>query len=793
MHLRRRSLFETVLGALGLSREAAGAAAGQTGGAGGTGGRREGALGGYILADKEMVVRREFDVVVVGGGIAGTCAAIAAARNGAKVGLVHERSMLGGNSSSEVRLYPEVSTNHNIWSKELGILEEFHTVERRANPEPYQEGLLNAQWDLVLYERAVGEKNLTLFLNTTVREVEMKDASTILAVHGYQMGSEKKFLLSAPLFIDSTGDGVLGYRAGADYRWGMEARAEFGEAVAPERASAQPQMGSSLFFRARDAGAPIEYAPPEWAAKFEAEADLRGRNHSRFETGYWWLEVGLPMHQIHDNEEIKHEALRQLLGVWDHIKNHCPNKEQARNYALDFVSFWLYKREARRLMGDYVLTQQDAQNPKVHADSLAFGCWFVDVHKPGGILARATPNTNPGWEEGGTIPYGIPLRSCYSRNIHNLMMAGRPISASYVAFSSTRVLRTGAIVGQGVGTAAALCKKHGCGPRELAARHARELQQTLLRQDCAVPGAVNEDASDLARGAVVTASSEAALEFPEGKEFVALDRPLAQLFPVTSRRLGWVELLLRSTRDEAVEVRLGLRRAEFVYDFRAEGDVAVSTAVVAPRSTGYVRFRFERAVEAERLYYVHVPRLEGLAWAIHSDERDGAAVSPAGCTAAEMPGATRWHALTNNRNFSVRVEPEQRPYGAGNVVRGSNRPDRWTNLWISDAARGLPAWLELRLPRARRMNRIEIFFDTDVNRHSRRALFVYPDCVKRYEVSVWAGGWRRVAGETENYLRRRVLAFDEVETDRVRIDVQETNGARSARVYEVRLYGEAGG
>jgi hypothetical protein len=801
MTLDRRRLFERLAAWAGISRflpaASAAPAASQTQAPSpppaAPAGRIPGALGGYILAGREEVLRRDFDVVVIGGGIAGTCAAIAAARNGARTALVHERSMLGGNSSSEVRLYPEVSTGHNVWCKEAGILDEIHVEERRRNHEPYIEGLMNSVWDLVLYEWAVREPKLSLFLNTTVREVEMKDPATILGVHGVQMGSERKFLFTAPLFVDATGDGAIGFRAGADFRWGMEARSEFGESQAPEQAAAQPQMGSTLFFRARDAGVPVPFDAPAWAPRFPGEADLLGRNHSHIEGGYWWIEVGLPHHQIRDNEEIKHEALRQLLGVWDHIKNRCTDRGKARNYGLDFVSFWLYKREARRINGDHILTERDLRNPPLHPDAIAFGCWYIDIHKPAGILARGKPNTKPSWEDAGVVPYGIPLRSCYSRNVSNLMMAGRPISTSYVAFSSSRVLRTGAIVGQGVGVAAALCRKHDCTPKQLAREHAPELRRVLQRQDCFLPGFENDDPADLARGAVVTASSEAALEFPESATFFPLNTPAAQLFPMSTERLDAIDVLLRSERDDAVSVTLGLRQSDFVYDFRQTTDLARATAVVPPRSQGYVRFRFGRSVAPRRLYWVHLPAVQGLSWAQFSDVFDEATRVPTGTTAAELPGKSRWHALTRGTSFCLRVTPGQKPYGPENVVRGANRPDRWPNIWVSDPGSGLPAWLELRLARPVELAAMQLTFDTDMNRHSRKPLYVYPDCVKRFDVLTGqGGGWKRVASDSANYMRRRVLAFPPVVTDRVRLEAHETNGAKSARVYEVRLYGSGG-
>jgi hypothetical protein len=766
--------------------------------AGAEGLKPQGQMSGYIRPGTIETIHRSFDVIVVGGGISGTCAAISAARNGAKTALVHERSALGGNSSSEVRLYPENTCGFSPWIKESGILEEIASEERARNWEPSIEGIMNSQWDLVLYEWVKREKNLSLFLNTTMREVVMRDDAHIQAIHAPQLGTEREFILSAPLFIDATGDGVLGYRSGADFRWGKEVRSEYHEALAP----AEPTtglMGNTLFFRARDAGHRVDFKRPDWAAEFDTEADLTDRGHGHFECGYWWIEVGTPLHPIKDNEEIRDEALRQLLGVWDHIKNHCTAdgvREKARNFALEFVGFWPYKRESRRILGDYTLTEKDVRDPSIHADDIAYGSWGIDIHVPGGILERHVPpypepRSDENFKQRGTIPYGIPLRSCYSRKVRNLLTAGRPIGASYVAFASSRVLPTGAIVGQGVGAAAALCVRHDCEPRTLATDHASELQQLLLRQDASIPGVENADADDLARRAQVTASSEAPLRFAESETFHKAGLALGQVFPVSTDRLDSVELLLQSTSTQAQQVSLSLRRVEHVWDLRPSPVIARATAQVPAGHKGYVSFPLKARTKPGSLYFASIEAAPELAWAMVADVDGQASQVPVGTTAADLPPGGFWRPFTHGRSFTIRVTPEQRPYSPQNVVRGTNRPDLWTNIFVSDPAQPLPAWIELNFPSPVQFNQVQITFDTDTSRRISLPLFRYPECVKRYEIAIAQGGaLKTIVEEDGNYFRRRVHRFDAVRTGRMRIHVLETNGAPEARIYEVRVYNE---
>ena len=388
-------------------------------------------------------------------------------------------------------------------AREGGIIEEIRLETAVRNPQRSASML-----DLILYELCVAEPNLNLMLNTTVTGVEMADG-VITHVLAERQSTEDRFRIAAKVFCDCTGDGRLGYEAGAPFREGREGSAEYGELLA-QTESDDKRLGSTLLLQARKHDKPMPFVAPTWARKF-TEHDLRLRPHggsgvdSGFEYGYWWVELGGDLDTIKDNETIRDQLLAVLLGVWDHIKN--SGEHDAGSWALDWFGFLPGKRESRRFVGQHVLRQSDIQGSRSFDDAIAFGGWPIDIHPPGGIDAdHLPPNTSTGLEH----LYGIPLRSCVAQTPGNLMFAGRNISATHVAFASTRVMATCAVVGQGVGTAAAYAVSNGLLPGELATNKQaiQAIQQRLLRDDAYLVGVSNEDSADIAPGAEISASSE---------------------------------------------------------------------------------------------------------------------------------------------------------------------------------------------------------------------------------------------------------------------------------------------
>ena len=443
-------------------------------------------------------VNLETDVLVAGGGLAGVCAAIAAARHGARVVLLQDRSRLGGNSSSEVKMHVVGANQHTArpgW-REGGLIEELRLADAVNNHQRSFE-----LWDLLLYDKVVSEPNITLLLDTTLYAASVTDGR-ITEVAARSDRNEHLYRIRAKIFCDSTGDSRLALEAGAEMRTGREARSEYDEPLAPEKADRET-LGSSILFTSRLYHAPVPFTPPQWARKIGRE-QLIHRHIDSWEYGYWWIEWGGDRDIIGDGERIRFELLSIVMGVWDYIKNSGDFPDSAM-WGMDWVGMMPGKRGSRRLAGDHVLTQQDLMSGHF-ADAVAIGGWAMDAHPPEGFdRPDLPPNTTLSPPE----VYDIPLRSLYSRNIANLMMAGRNISASYVAFTSARVMATCAVEGQAVGTAAAQCVEAGLVPRQLARdpRQVSRLQESLVRDDQTIKGRPNRDPLDLARQAQAAASS----------------------------------------------------------------------------------------------------------------------------------------------------------------------------------------------------------------------------------------------------------------------------------------------
>lgn len=451
----------------------------------------------------------ETDLLVAGGGIAGVCCALAAARLGARVILCQDRSVLGGNASSEVRMHivgaTGLSGGEELQNelREGGIIEELRLDLAVQNPQRSP-----ALMDLLLYDKCRREPNLVLYLNTTVVSAVVEDG-LISEVRAERPSTEDAFIIRAKTFVDCTGDGRLGIEARAPFMRGRESKAQFGESLAQDEADAKT-LGSSIMFQARKHEREMPFEAPPWARRFSAEDfKLRPYGQSGFdlglEYGYWWIEWGGRLDTLKDNERIRDELLAITLGVWDFVKNR--SEIDASHWALEWIGFVPGKRESRRFIGQHILTESDLLASRAFPDAIAYGGWPIDTHPPEGVDA---PDKPPCTQHHLPFIYDIPLRCCVSAGPRNLMFAGRNISATHVAFASTRVMATCAVVGQGVGTAAALALRQNVLPCDIAddAPLVQAIQQRLLRDDCHLIGISNDDAHDLVRNAArITASS----------------------------------------------------------------------------------------------------------------------------------------------------------------------------------------------------------------------------------------------------------------------------------------------
>ena len=414
------------------------------------------------------------DLCVVGGGIAGICAAVAAARQGASVVLVQDRPMLGGNASSEIRMW--VCGANGTQNRETGIIEEINLESLYRNP--YK---LYPVWDGILYGKVKAEPNITLLLNASVCDAVMA-GNKIKTVVAWQTTTQSWHYIDAKNFADCSGDSILAPLSHAEFRMGREANSEFCEHTSVETADGMT-MGLSCLIQAHEENHDVDFTAPEWATKLtDRDLDLRPCELKNSYENFWYLELGGTGDSIADTETVRDDLIKLAYGYWDAVKNSGRFKNASR-FQLDFIGFLPGKRESRRMMGPHILTEHDVLSGGHFEDVVAYGGWGLDDHDPRGFYHKGAPNQ---CEEVKHI-YGIPYRCLYSKNIENLFFAGRNISTTHAALSSSRVMMTCALLGQAVGVAAALAAENNITPQGVYDSHIKELQQILMRQDCFLP------------------------------------------------------------------------------------------------------------------------------------------------------------------------------------------------------------------------------------------------------------------------------------------------------------------
>lgn len=744
---------------------------------------------------------RQYEFVVVGGGMAGVSAAVFAARRGLRTALLQDRPVLGGNGSKEIRVWLHGANGgqNNRFFRETGLMEELRLENLYRNP------LGNAElWDAILLEAVVTQENLDLYLNTAVTDVAMTSAHSLASVNAFTLASERQWTFEAPLFADCTGDGTIALLAGAEYRSGREARSEFSESLAPVEAEPYT-LGGSILFGMKDAGRPVPFIPPKWVHRF-SEEDLRFRRHRTPGTGheFWWLEYGGELDTIHDNEQIKFELLRIVYGMYDHVKNSPEHAADMANYTLEWVGTLPGKRESRRFLGDYLMAQQDILEQPDFEDAIAIGGWNIDHHPPGGFFSQDPPCFHfhiPG-------VYNIPFRSLYCRDVRNLMLAGRNISATHVAMCTTRVMLTCAQMGEAVGAAAFHCRYSGCLPAELVETGGvYTLQQDLLRSDHYILGVRNEDSRDLARAASVSESSlaDASLETADGE--VSLEQARALMLPLAGK-LEHTSLLLRA--EETTRVRYALHapnpRGNFIPGpLLFEGELEVPAA----QEASWTDFPTELKDAEPGFYWIALEATPGVILSTTREKLVGVLTYVHAPDWEPDPGPWAFDRHARNAfspwrktevNLCFRTDAWMPAFYAGEqVVNGFSRAHRTPNIWVSAPTDfTLPEWLEFQWETPREVGAVYLYFNTDLDLDLRNIWHEYdfrtiPECARHYRVLAWQNGnWKLLVEERENYHRYRVHRFPAATTDRLRLEIAATHGSDRAQVYEVRVYGPEG-
>ncbi len=736
------------------------------------------------------------DFTIIGGGIAGVCAAITAARKGTKTVLIQDRPVLGGNASSEVRLWILGATSHmgnnNRWSREGGVIDEILVENLYRNKEGN-----TLIFDTILLEKIKNEANITLLLNTAVYDLEKSDDRNIKSVTAFCSQNSTHYTIQSPLFCDASGDGIVGFMAGASFRIGAETREEFNELFAPDEAYGE-LLGHSMYFYSKRADAPVKYVAPEFALKNIKEIP-RYKIISKEDQGcrYWWFEYGGRRDTIHDTEEIKWELWKVIYGVWDYIKN-SGEFEDVDNLTLEWVGTIPGKRESRRFEGEYMITQNDVVNQHQFDDAVAHGGWALDLHPADGIYSEKSACTQ--WHSKGV--FQIPYRCFFSKDIDNLFLAGRIISASHVAFGSTRVMATTGLCAQVAGMAASLCKENKILPTEILSKNLiTELQSQLNLTGQSIPNiSLKDDLSRLSK-ATISASSELELsEIPADSGWFSLATATAALLPIKANQKYRAKVWVSASESTSITVQL--RKSSKLGNYSP--DVILETQnIQLQKGEQNLTLAFEQTVDTDQyVFFTFLAndkaslkcsknRYSGVLSVFNGVNKavsnNGKQTPPNGIGIDEFEFWIPYR-RPSGENIAMEITPSLTCFSATNITNGNVRPTTTVNGWMADLNDANPNLkIEWETPQA--LSEIKLFFDTDYDHPMESSLYGHPEnvipfCIRNYKIK---NGDGTVLFEMQNnYQTINNWKFDsEFKTTELVIEFEHPSDNIPASVFEI--------
>ncbi|MDE5661729.1 MAG: FAD-dependent oxidoreductase, partial [Muribaculaceae bacterium] len=726
--------------------------------------------------------------------------AMTAARQGTKVILVQDRPVLGGNASSEVRLWALGATSHmgnnNRWSREGGVINEIMTENVYRNKEGNP-----AIFDTVLIDLVKGEPNITLLLDTVVHKVCKSTDDTIDYVVGYNPINETEYRLEGSFFADCSGDGLVSYLAGHPFRMGSEDRNTYDEGFTPDKDTYGELLGHTILFYMKDTGVPVEYFAPDFALKDAAKHISKIQNNEYFSIHhhgckYWWIEYGGRLDTIHDSEEIKQELWKVVYGIWDYIKN-SGNFPEMETYTLEWVGTIPGKRESRRMLGLYTLTQQDIIEQRTHYDAVAYGGWAIDLHPSNGVYADGRACNQ--WHSKGV--YQIPYRCYLGNHIGNLMFGGRIMSSSHVANGSTRVMCTSACGGQAIGMALALCVRNGRKPADYVAQDLiGELQTALVEAGQYIPMTETANGANLLGSATIKASSTATFDgYRSNGSWHRLTFSTAALFPVTG---AMPSLKLTVRADEPTQLKVELRTSSRPASYTP--DTTVDNAIIdlkegeqevtvdfktsfAGSEYVFVCFMANDSVQLQQTDTLLTGTTTVLNQINLAVSNYGRQDPPAGIG---IESFEFWCPLRRpeSKNIAFTLSPAIEIYSTELLRNSLTRPVGATNAWTASLDDTAPE-LSLVWDAPQTISEISLFFDTDYDQAMETVQMghydnVMPYCVRQYTISDDKGNI--IASCSDNHLALNTIKLARpVTTAALNISVKHPGEQVPASIFHI--------